>query len=107
MVTSYSLLPLILVLAPLGEAFLLVQPNQQSKASTVSLSSSTSIIMQQLDDSNMRELLYNPIDRKKAVLIDSYAPWCGPVSTSATKFCISRAILSLFAYAYYYLYSVN
>jgi len=33
---------------------------------------------EELDDSNMRELLFAPSDTSKAVLVDACAPWCGP-----------------------------
>eukprot|EP00571_Detonula_confervacea_P006201 CAMPEP_0172319532 /NCGR_PEP_ID=MMETSP1058-20130122/37935_1 /TAXON_ID=83371 /ORGANISM="Detonula confervacea, Strain CCMP 353" /LENGTH=205 /DNA_ID=CAMNT_0013034603 /DNA_START=26 /DNA_END=643 /DNA_ORIENTATION=+ len=33
--------------------------------------------LQQLDDSNMKDLLFQPSEGK-AVLVDAYAPWCGP-----------------------------
>ena len=33
--------------------------------------------LQQLDDTNARELLFKPTDGK-AVIVDAYAPWCGP-----------------------------
>lgn len=33
--------------------------------------------LQELDDSNMRDLLFRPPEGK-AVLVDAFAPWCGP-----------------------------
>ena len=33
--------------------------------------------LQQLDDSNMKDLLFRPSDGR-AVLVDACAPWCGP-----------------------------
>ena len=34
--------------------------------------------LQQLDDTNMRDLLFKPADGK-AVIVDAYAPWCGKI----------------------------
>ena len=34
--------------------------------------------LQELDDTNMRDLLFKPADGK-AVIVDAYAPWCGKI----------------------------
>eukprot|EP00581_Thalassiosira_minuscula_P016848 CAMPEP_0183732534 /NCGR_PEP_ID=MMETSP0737-20130205/38658_1 /TAXON_ID=385413 /ORGANISM="Thalassiosira miniscula, Strain CCMP1093" /LENGTH=238 /DNA_ID=CAMNT_0025965563 /DNA_START=121 /DNA_END=837 /DNA_ORIENTATION=- len=58
-----------------------ITPRKSTLKSTPSRSSSSHLSMspfEELDDSNMRELLFAPSDTSKAVLVDACAPWCGP-----------------------------
>jgi thiol-disulfide isomerase/thioredoxin len=72
----------IILLASMGSFF----PNVQAfspqvgpfvEASHHPSSSTLCMALQQLDDSNMNDLLFRPSDGR-AVLVDACAPWCGP-----------------------------
>jgi len=68
--SAFTLIYLLSACNPYTDAF---APITQIRAS----SSSSSLQLQKLDDSNMRDLLFKPSEGK-AVLVDAYAPWCGP-----------------------------
>mmetsp|Transcript_54063 Transcript_54063/g.114820 ORF Transcript_54063/g.114820 Transcript_54063/m.114820 type:complete len:209 (+) Transcript_54063:255-881(+) len=58
-------------------AFSSFSPAVQNVAAAPSSKSTLFLSLKELDDSNMKDLLFQPI-KSKAVLVDAYAPWCGP-----------------------------
>ncbi len=63
----------------IGFAFGKCTISNKPQSSLTALEAHPPSVLQSLDDDNMRQLLFHPpVDRPSAVLVDAYAPWCGP-----------------------------
>ena len=75
-VVAAHLLPLLACVSLVG-AFSPTLPYIKVAATTSHSSLTLCSSFQQVDDSNMKDLLFEPAD-DKLVLVDACAPWCGP-----------------------------
>lgn len=75
------------------ETFQLFSNADDSDATTT-----TSILIQTVTDENMNTLLHPPSFPDRPVLVDAFAPWCGPVSRLLSGVCHSYSCFIFYTF---------